>query len=114
MRILQEKRAEKTVATPVFKRLQAKDVEQFRAALEEIFATSPNGLILDLKEVEFVDSSGLGALVATFKQAKEHGGMELCHVSPNILTLLKLTHLDKIFTIHEDLKTALGDLGDDQ
>lgn len=66
-----------------------------------------NRIAVDLAEMEFMDSSGLGVLIAALKRLKENEG-ELILVSPRdqMRRILKLTGLDKILTIRESLGEA--------
>jgi anti-anti-sigma factor len=57
-------------------------------------------LIIDLAEVEFCDSSGLSALLIAERKMKEHGGtVRLLHVHKKVLSLLKISMLDRLFEI---------------
>lgn len=57
-------------------------------------------LVIDLHEVEFCDSSGLSALLIAERKMKEHGG-KVCLLGANqkILSLLKISMLDRLFEI---------------
>ncbi len=57
-------------------------------------------LEIDCKNLEYMDSTALGALVAVLKNVKAYGGqIHLRHVRPNLLKLFKITNLDKVFVI---------------
>ena len=59
-------------------------------------------LIVDLADVEFCDSSGLSALLIADRKMKEHGGaVRLIHVHKKVSSLLKISMLDRLFTIDE-------------
>jgi anti-sigma B factor antagonist len=59
-------------------------------------------LVIDLTEVEFCDSSGLSALLIADRKMKEHGGrVRLVHVHKKVLSLLKISMLDRVFEIQE-------------
>jgi anti-anti-sigma factor len=59
-------------------------------------------LIVDLGQVEFCDSSGLSALLIGERKMKEHGGVvRLIHVHKKVLSLLKISMLDRLFEIEE-------------
>jgi len=59
-------------------------------------------LHVDCRDLEYIDSTGLGALVGVFKFFKAHDKMMcLYNVKPNILKLFRITNLDKFFTIKE-------------
>ncbi len=60
-------------------------------------------LTIDLGEVEFCDSSGLSALLIADRKMKEHGGsVRLLHVHKKVLSLLKISMLDRMFEIDEE------------
>jgi anti-sigma B factor antagonist len=57
-------------------------------------------LTVDLREVEFCDSSGLSALLIAERKMKEHGGtVRLLNVHKKVLSLLKISMLDRVFEI---------------
>ncbi len=59
-------------------------------------------LIVDLKDVEFCDSSGLSALLIADRKMKEHGGkVVLRNVHKKVASLIKISMLDRVFEIHE-------------
>jgi anti-anti-sigma factor len=62
-------------------------------------------LVIDLADVEFCDSNGLSALLIADRKMKEHGGaVVLRHVHKKVMSLLKISMLDRIFTIDETSK----------
>jgi anti-sigma B factor antagonist len=57
---------------------------------------------------EFVDSSGLGALIAGLKTARQAGGdLRIAGVGPQIATVLRLTNLDRVLRAHDTVSGAL-------
>ena len=59
-------------------------------------------LIVDLADVEFCDSSGLSALLIAERKMKEHAGkVKLLNVHKKVLSLLKISMLDRVFDIEE-------------
>ena len=64
-------------------------------------------LILDMKRVAFIDSSGLGVLVGALRRAKERSGsVRLVCERDNILKIFRITGLDKVFPIFADIAEA--------
>lgn len=61
----------------------------------------PCPVILDLAEVTFVDSSGLGAIVAVMKFLAPGQRLELAALQPNVLRVFRLTRMDGVFVIHD-------------
>jgi anti-sigma B factor antagonist len=64
-------------------------------------------LILDMNQVNFMDSSGLGALVACLKLLGDPKRMPLCNVAPAVLSLLKLTRMDQVFLVYPSAQAAV-------
>jgi anti-sigma B factor antagonist len=65
--------------------------------------------VVDLGEVEFCDSTGLGVLLAALKQARgNNGDLELAAPRPAVRRILQITGLDEVFTIHESVDTFVA------
>ncbi|HTO89484.1 MAG TPA: STAS domain-containing protein [Thermoanaerobaculia bacterium] len=65
-------------------------------------------LLVDLKEVSFLDSSGLGALVRALTNSQKEGGQtKLLNAGPQVRKLLEMTKLDSVFELHDDLERAV-------
>jgi len=66
-------------------------------------------LILDLKKVNFIDSSGLGAILGRFKRLSQQGGrLSAVNVSPQVRRIFELSGLLKIMEIYNDRQQALN------
>ena len=64
-------------------------------------------LNVDLKDVEFCDSSGLSALLIADRKMKEHGGKVVLHnVHKKVVNLIKISMLDRVFEIRESNHAA--------
>ena len=71
-----------------------------RAMIDEGLARGQRDFILDLQEVSFVDSAGLGALVACFSTVQKHAGtLKLVHVPKRVYELVEMTGLANFFDI---------------
>jgi anti-sigma B factor antagonist len=77
-------------------RLDAVVADELRAVLAEAVARSGAGTV-DLAEVQFMDSSGLGALVAALRPAAP--GICLSNVRPAVRTVLRLTRVDRAIRV---------------
>ena len=65
-------------------------------------------LIIDMHEVQFCDSSGLSALLIADRAMREHGGrVHLVKVHEKVLTLMRISQLDRVFTINAKIEDAL-------
>ncbi len=96
-----------TVAEP---RIDASVAIQFKDRLRQMTEGGPDRVILDLRQVQFLDSSGLGAVVAAKKQLGPNRSLELADFSPMVEKVFQLTRMDSVFTIHRDAAAALGGL----
>ena len=65
-------------------------------------------ILLDLSEVEFLDSSGLGAVVAARKILGSDRTLALAGLQPAVDKVLRLTHMDRVFPIYPDTETFLA------
>lgn len=99
-----------TICRPVGE-LDAYTVGQFREALGEL-ASKPK-LLIDMSEVPFVDSAGLGALIGGIRRAREAGGdVAVCCNRPTLTRLLHTTGFDRIVTVTETVDEAAKSLVD--
>lgn len=72
-------------------------------------------LVLDLNQVTFLDSTGLGALISARRQAHTvQGSFVIVCDQPRLLRLFRIISLDKVFTIHPSLDEVgeVGELGE--
>lgn len=63
-------------------------------------------VVLDLSRVEFLDSSGLGAVVAVLKEVTPEKALALAGLTPNVQKVFRLTRMDTVFTIFADVESA--------
>ena len=69
-------------------------------------------IVLSMKDLTFMDSSGLGVIIGRYKQITARGGkMVVCDVSPSIYRLFEMSGLFKILSILESEQHALSSLG---
>jgi len=83
----------------------------FTEKCERIAAERPGALVLDLSDLEYMDSTGVGVLVGALRRFQTEG-RPIYLVAPQrrILAGLQVTHLDTLFRIHENLDLALASL----
>lgn len=72
--------------------------EEMRKATSACSAASP--VVLDLAQVTFLDSSGLGAVVAVMKLLAPERRLELAGLTPAVEKVFRLTRMDRVFVIH--------------
>jgi len=81
------------------KRVDAALAVKFRDDIQTLISQGNKKIAFNLQHVEFIDSSGLGALVSVMKSLGGNQNMALCQVKDAVLTVFKLTRMDKIFVI---------------
>jgi anti-sigma B factor antagonist len=100
-------------AMPVFELSGSLDIAtspSVRAALIETSERGDHRLIVDLTKLEFLDSTGLGALIGGQRRAKEFGGeVRLVAKEGQILRLLRITGLLNVFAVYPTLENAVAD-----
>jgi anti-sigma B factor antagonist len=78
-------------------RLNMVSAPQLSTTVDELVAKGIARLVVDLSATDFIDSSGLGALVASLKAVRRVGGdLRLAATTAQIDTVLKLTNLDRV------------------
>ena len=92
-------------------RIDASVAIQFKDRFRDATRDVGGDVILDLGRVEFIDSSGLGAVVAARKLMPEGRILSLAGLQPAVARVMQLTRMDTVFPIHEDLETALDQHG---
>ena len=80
-------------------RIDAAVAVAFKDRMRALTDGAPTNVILDLSEVSFIDSSGLGSIVATMKQIGQDRKMQLTGLTPNVARVFRLTRMDKVFDI---------------
>ena len=95
------------VIRPSEARIDAAVAAAFQARLRQEADGHEGRLVLDLSAVEFMDSSGLGVIVATHKHVIACGGLTLAAPRDAVVRLLKLARLDRIMTVASELDDAL-------
>ncbi len=71
-----------------------------KAVKEKIASYSGSTIVLDLSNVSYIDSAGLGSLVAILKDARNVGkSFVLSSLKPNVKRIFEMTRLDKVFKI---------------
>ena len=81
-----------------------------RAALVEATGRDKHHIVVDLSQLEFLDSTGLGALIGAHKRATERGGaVRLVAQEGQILRLLRITGLLEVLPVYPTVEAALTD-----
>jgi anti-sigma B factor antagonist len=98
------------IVRPMVGRVDIDVAADLRSALLLLIERGQRRLIVDLHDVEFIDSSGLGALVSalkTLKRADDSGDVRLARVQPAVASLLEVIRLDRVFRSYDTVDLAL-------
>jgi anti-sigma B factor antagonist len=91
-------------------RLDASIAGDFKEQMRALIKEGQELFILDLSEVDFVDSSGLGAIVASLKMLGGKGDLVVAGACERVLSLFKLTRMDRVFQVFSTRDEALATL----
>lgn len=81
---------------------------QLREHISRILSEGSLHLLLDLDNVEFVDSTALSVMVGAHKQlARNGGGLVLVCTRESVLRVLAVTGLSRVFTVHDSIESVL-------
>ena len=76
--------------------------------VKSLVTSGSRALLVDLKNVTYVDSGGIGALVALYTHVMRRGGrLKLLHPSPCATRVLHITHLESVFEMFDDEPSAI-------
>ena len=83
-----------------------------RQTIRDLLNKGQNRIILNLGDVNYIDSSGIGELVSSFTTVKNRGGeLKLLHLTKKVHDLLQITKLYTVFDVHSDEQTAVRSFG---
>ncbi|PZU96975.1 MAG: sulfate transporter [Leptolyngbya sp.] len=83
--------------------LDSTKAEEFRASVEAMLAEGAEIILVDLKDITFIDSSGLGTLVVLLKKARSlNRSFCICSINDQVRMLFELTSMDRVFEIYEN------------
>lgn len=89
-------------------RLDITTAWQFRLKLQECIAKLSPHLVVNLAQVNFIDSSGLTSLVAGMRDAeKVKGSFRLCNIHPEARLVFEVTMMDSVFEIFDSEEEAI-------
>lgn len=91
-------------------RIDAAVAIEFKDAMRSETDGGPDLVVLDLSNVEFIDSSGLGAIVAAMKNMGKDRRLALAGLTPTVERVFKLTRMDSVFSVFPTLEGALAEL----
>lgn len=109
MQLGMDRRHDLLVIRPEADRIDAAVAIQFKDLMRDAIRDPAPRVILDLSRVLFLDSSGLGAVVAVMKLLGPDRKLELSGLTPTVEKVFRLTRMDSVFTIHAALPDPMRD-----
>jgi anti-sigma B factor antagonist len=88
-------------------RLDAASAPEMKRCLAKLISKGHQRLVLDISDVEFIDSNGLGILVFARKRLGKYGEMAISGPRNAVMSMLKLTRLYQVFDIFSDHQQAI-------
>ncbi|TVQ18349.1 MAG: anti-sigma factor antagonist [Leptolyngbya sp. DLM2.Bin15] len=83
--------------------LDSTKTNQFRAEISELVNSGAKIILVNLKDITFIDSSGLGALVIALKTVRSAGGrFYICSINEQVRILFELTSMDQVFEVFDN------------
>jgi len=80
-----------------------------REMVRDLLDKGQTKIVLNLADVNYIDSSGIGELVSGFTTVRKQGGeLKLLQLTKKVHDLLQITKLYTVFDVHNDENTAIG------
>ena len=108
MNIMTENHGGRTILSVKEGRLDAYNSGELKDRILKVLEEGGRNLIIDLGDVQFIDSSGLGALLSGYKNANlRSSAFALASLQPRVKSMFELTRLHRVFEIYPGLKEAM-------
>ena len=105
---IQIRQADKVTLVDVSGRLTSFEGQAFRDAIQRLLRQGNNNIVLNLKGLDYLDSSGIGELVRNYLAVVKKGGaMKVVGLAPKVEEILKVTQLYQVFPEFPDEESAL-------
>jgi len=89
-------------------KINALMTDEIRDGIIKAFDTSNSKVIIDLKGVEYIDSSGFGCFLSAMKAARNnYGVLKFANPEPKVMELFHMLHLHTVFHIYDDVDTCI-------
>ena len=92
--------------------LEEMDIQALQESIMSVVEQAERiNLILDFCNVRFLSSAVLGLLIRISKRIYEHDGqLRVCNINPKIYEIFKITRLNKVLDIYQDIESAIENL----
>lgn len=90
------------------KKIDAMITDEIKERVSKVFENANSKAIIDLKGVEYIDSSGFGCFLSVFRIAKNnYGSLKFANPEPRIMELFNILHLHLILQIYDNLDECI-------
>lgn len=107
MRIIEQKVGTNVILEVLEPRLVADKAPAFKEQVGRYFVNGPVSLVLDLAKVEFIDSTGLGAIISLLKRMPQGSDLLVCGLNEAVTSMFMLTRMNRVFTICKTVDDAI-------
>lgn len=105
---IQEKRVDNIlIVKPLEKRIDASTATEFKGKIVDLINSGSTKIVLDLANVDFIDSSGLGAIVSCLKTIGDNGDLVISGIQETVMSLFRLTRMNRVFQIFSSEQEAI-------
>ncbi len=106
-----ERRDKIDIISFTVKKIDALVTDEIRQTVNKVFDNAHSKAILDLKGVEYIDSSGFSCFLSAHRAARNSfGTLKIANPEPQILELFQSLHLNNVFQIYDDLEACIRTL----
>lgn len=102
------------VVRPGAERLTAFNAKTFKEEVVALIDEGTSQLVIDFKDVTFLDSSGLGALAGVLKRIGHRGDITVCGLNADISQMFRICRMDRVFKIYRDVDIAIQTISESQ
>ena len=103
-----EEVGDQCVVTPQEDRLDAAASATFRTAVVNLIEQGNHQILMDLEKIQFMDSGGLGAIIALAKTLEAQGQLIICGLTPPVERLFSMTRMDQAVQVYGNREQALS------
>lgn len=110
MELKERKESDALIVKVLEKRFAANVPAKFKEEMADRIEKGNDRIVLDISDVEFIDSAGLAALVHTLKLLPQKDKFLICGAQGPVKNVFELTRMDKVFQMYADEKAAISAL----
>ncbi len=110
MQVQDRKVGDILIVQPLEKRIDASVATEFKGKMVDWINAGNTKIILNLANVDFIDSSGLGSIVSSLKTIGDNGELLISCIQETVMGLFRLTRMNRVFQIFPSEEEAINAL----